>query len=550
MNNSVDFTVENMLKLPQLEHALLIAGKGGLGRTIKWVHVLEHIYTKDFVNGHELVLTTGACWKNNRDPSIFLDQLIDKNVSALCIQLGSKYNKYRTYGDIPKKLIEKADANNFPLIVFPEHYDCRFIDLIHDIHSVIINQGYKQFLNQEQFLDKLHQIMLNIHDINDILNYLHSYLDLNVVYIDKHRKPIYIPKQTSSEQDRISELIKKMRQGSISDLQRDNLSIACRDVNNHEQDPALIAIYSNQRRLTSFEHLILDKCAINLAKVSFENLLVQEKERRNRDQWVKKWIAGQMSIQAIEKKLLEDEPFYNPTGCVACLISFPQVFTQKGKQIEKMHRLTGIARSFLEQKGFKLLSLIEKHSIVFILTSLAKKELWKANLISALDELVKELSAGAFLESKENILISVGEIYPELDKLELSYKNAQDTFYVQNKFENSYLLFYDDLQIYRAIIALEKSGDLTAFIEKYLGPLLSNYTDADQMLIKTLTALRDNQYNKIEAAKSLHISRQSIYLRIKTLESLLGDNFLSLPRERICLETALYGLEYLQTKQL
>lgn len=548
MSQISEFTVEEMLKLPQFEHALLITGKGGLSRTIEWVHILEHVYTKDFVNGHELVLTTGALWRNNRDPSIFLEQLIEKNVSALCIQLGSKYNRYKTYEDVPKTLIEKAEASDFPLIVFPEHYDCRFIDLIHDIHSVIINQEYKQFLNQEQFLDKLHQIMLNVHDIHDILSYLHSYLDLSVVYIDNHRKPIFIPKQTTSEQDKISELIQKMRQVSISDLQEGNLSIACRDVDTHKPDPALIAIYSDQRRLTSFEHLILDKCALNMAKISFENMLVQEKERRNREQWVKKWIKGQMSIPAIEEKLHEDEPYYNPTGCIACLVNFPQSFTQKGKQVEKMHRLTGIARSFLEQKGFKLLSLIEKHSVVFVLTGLARKELWKVNLISAFNELIKELSTGSFLESKGNILVSVGEIYPDLDKLNLSYINAQDTFYVQNKFGSPSLLFYDDLQIFRIIISLEKSGDLTAFVEKYLGPLLNKNSDPDQMLIKTLIALRDNQYNKIEAAKSLHVSRQSIYSRIKTLESLLGNNFTSLPRERICIETALYGLEYLQTK--
>jgi len=135
-------------------------------------------------------------------------------------------------------------------------------------------------------------------------------------------------------------------------------------------------------------------------------------------------------------------------------------------------------------------------------------------------------------------------MYSKLDQLSTSYQNARDTLYIQRKFGKPALLYYNDLHVHRLIISLEKTGDLENLILEYLQPILKDGFKAEPALIDTLTALRDCHYNKIEAAKHLYISRQSIYLRIKTLEKLLGDDFISSPQKRICLETALYGLEY------
>ena len=182
MEQILELKVKDIVEFPQFKQAIILAGEQGLNNTISWVHVLEHTNIREFVNGNELVLTTGARWKSDEDLLMFIEQLIEKSVSGLCIQLGAKYNSYKTPDGIPKEIISKAEENSFPLIVFPEDYDCRFIDLIHDVHSVIINKNYKYFLEQEQFLQDLYKILLHPHDIKDILNHLHQYLKVNVVF--------------------------------------------------------------------------------------------------------------------------------------------------------------------------------------------------------------------------------------------------------------------------------------------------------------------------------------------------------------------------------
>ena len=135
VGESSNLVVKDILGLPEFKHATLAAGNKGLGKKICWIHVLEHVDVGDFINGYEIILTTGARWKRDEDLLLFVNTLINKKVSALCIQLGPKYNKFRTVSDLPSSVIAKANSNNFPLIVFPESYDCRFIDLIFNIQA-------------------------------------------------------------------------------------------------------------------------------------------------------------------------------------------------------------------------------------------------------------------------------------------------------------------------------------------------------------------------------------------------------------------------------
>lgn len=548
MERIIELKVEDILEFPQLEQAVLLAGKQGLKKTISWVHVLEHTHIKDFVNGNELVLTTGARWKDDEDPFVFLEQLAEKNISALCIQLGSKYNSYKKPEDIPKKIIDKAELNDLPLIVFPENYDCRFIDLIHNVHSVIINKNYKYFLEQEQFLQDLYKILLNPHDIEDILTHLHRYLDINVVFIKNNAEPRFTPEVPNPLKKRITDLIKKMHSNSITSLQSGDLSIMYHDISATKDDTELLAIYSNQRKLSNFEYLIFHKCAISLAKVSIENLLSQEKKRYQLDSWINKWINNEISEQAVEIKLQEEDPFIKPYGYIICTVSLTNIQDREEKEIEKLLRVSGITRSLLEQKGYKMFAQLDKQTLTCVLINIMDPESWKVRLGQAITEAYKILAASAVVNLKEKIYFSIGEMTNDIAKLGESHKCARDSLYLQNIFENPPILFYDDLHIHRIIMSLEKTTSLKKFISKYLFPLVDEKLEGDQALINTLKALRDCQYNKIEAAKLLYVSRQSVYQRIKTIESIMGEDLLSNPEKRLCMETALYALDYLKNK--
>ncbi|MCJ7772631.1 MAG: helix-turn-helix domain-containing protein, partial [Desulfobacterales bacterium] len=342
-----------------------------------------------------------------------------------------------------------------------------------------------------------------------------------------------------------TDFFNKMRLKKVDSMQSDGFSIACRNVTVCKQDMAHLMIFSENRQLSNYEYLILEKCTIGLAQEFYGNIYVQERDRQNKELWVKEWLKGRLSIQEIMQKLQEIYPFIQPSGCTVCLVN---ISSSNPKQIipaEYMLKIIGVARSFFEQQGFYLLSRTEPRSIIFILLNITDAHSWKLHLGNALSQISVILSSSSLHYFKDAISFSVGKMYPTIDQLKASHDNAQETLYIQQKLNNQATLFYDDLHVYRIIMALEKGGAVNSFILDYLQPVIRDSTKPDVML-KTLVALRDCHYNKIETAKQLFIARQSLYQRIDDLEKLLGEDFISSPQKRICLEIALYSLEYMK----
>jgi purine catabolism regulator len=69
---------------------------------------------------------------------------------------------------------------------------------------------------------------------------------------------------------------------------------------------------------------------------------------------------------------------------------------------------------------------------------------------------------------------------------------------------------------------LRDSPELDAFVEEQLGPLLEGGSARRRALLETLEAYLAAGGRKAQAARALHLERQSLYLRLRRLEELLG----------------------------
>ena len=78
--------VKDVLSRDLFQHAVVVAGKNGLHREIKWTHILESGDMESFINGGELILTTGSGVKFDSPEGLsHLDKLLNKNVAGICI---------------------------------------------------------------------------------------------------------------------------------------------------------------------------------------------------------------------------------------------------------------------------------------------------------------------------------------------------------------------------------------------------------------------------------------------------------------------------------
>ncbi|WP_281657654.1 PucR family transcriptional regulator [Halobacillus sp. Cin3] len=140
------FTVHDMLMRPQFQHASILAGRGGLEKTVSWAHILELTKVKHLLHGSECVMTTGIGWgKELQHARSFLEQLIEKKVTCLCIELGDYINQ------LPPSLLQLADDHDLPVVVFDK--EVRFIDISKDINQLIL-QSSRLMPRQENWVSR------------------------------------------------------------------------------------------------------------------------------------------------------------------------------------------------------------------------------------------------------------------------------------------------------------------------------------------------------------------------------------------------------------
>ncbi|MEH7075680.1 PucR family transcriptional regulator [Neobacillus drentensis] len=137
IKDQLHLTVGDILKRRHFENAQVIAGEKGIGRFVKWVHIVEVTSIRNLLNGNELILSTGVAWYEN--PDLFISmvmEFLENHAAGLCIELGT----YMT--EIPPEVIEIANLHHFPIIVFS--HEVPFVQITLDIHTLIINQEKKR----------------------------------------------------------------------------------------------------------------------------------------------------------------------------------------------------------------------------------------------------------------------------------------------------------------------------------------------------------------------------------------------------------------------
>ena len=83
-------------------------------------------------------------------------------------------------------------------------------------------------------------------------------------------------------------------------------------------------------------------------------------------------------------------------------------------------------------------------------------------------------------------LVGIGQETCDFTLLQSSYETAKETIHIQKDIGPLPKPFYSGLHVYRMVYMLKKAGQLPAFIEEYIGPLVKYDTDKSGELLKTL----------------------------------------------------------------
>jgi purine catabolism regulator len=519
-------TIGDILKRRHFESAEVVAGEDGLYRNVKWVHVVEVIQIKKLLNGNELILTTGLGWKENKELFIsLLTQLIECNTSGLCIEMGTHTTS------IPQEVIDIANKHHFPVVLF--HEEVPFVDITQDIHSLLINQHYQMISNLESYSQQLNKKLLEINHYEEILKFFQGYLAVQVVALFKENDINMIPELPVKKRSLLLQRIKDSQAKSDSSVARQAVQILG---NQHAE----LVIVANDRAISEFDLLILDRTTTALAQHLLRDLYVGEKRKMEETEWMSDWLEGQHNAESIRQHLAYLEPELNLYGGIVCICKLDPMLpsSQRDSTYFKL-----LFRTIFEQHGFHPFTTEIRHHMIFILGNKRVTKTWKERMVEAFSRLEKVDYSGKHKVSA--ISFGVGKFVNKLSDIHISFKTAKETLLLQDMLsKESQSYFYDDLHLYRIISLINTHSDLQEIVMEYLEPVIEYDKKYNGKLIETLKTYLACNGSKQETAKKLFVVRQTLYHRIEKLEKLLGSNFMN-PEKRLAIEIMILANEYL-----
>ncbi|WP_201713895.1 PucR family transcriptional regulator [Rossellomorea arthrocnemi] len=522
MKSHYYFSVEDIMERKYFEHAKVIAGRKGLGRQVKWVHIVEVTAIKNLLNGNELILSTGLVLQEEGSFLFLIHQLIECDAAAICIELGTNIST------IPPAVLKCADEFNFPIIVFER--EVPFVSITQDIHAVIINQQYEMIKKLDSFAQNLNQLLLSVNHSRDILQMLHKELDVPVLFQLKEQDVEVLPLMCSPDEEI---LLQKFRRHKETHEQH----FASTKVILFDQEYAELTIYRFDHPFSEYELLILDRTSTALAQYLMRELYFNEQKRLEESKWIMSWLKGDHSYDRLAAFMDEQKSAIH--GAVVCICKTPRLEEKESLDFTFFNLLT---RSIFEQFGFQVVPERLGNELILILLDTRRTGDWKSRVTNAYEKILKS----GFFRDSTHAVFATGKYQLEMMDIHKSYETAKETLKFRSKVdgEGNYY-FFDDLHLFRLISIVNENVNLWEMIEEYLSPLLHYDREHDGNLMKTLKVFLSCQGSKQETSKRLFIVRQTLYHRLKKMEDLLGEDFMTSDK-RVTIEFLLAAHDYLQ----
>ncbi|OPH62040.1 CdaR family transcriptional regulator [Paenibacillus ferrarius] len=532
----LQLTVRDILQRPLFHKAEAIANEEALNRTVRWVHIMEVPQVGHLLNGNELILHTGIGWHDDEELSIsFLQQLIDSGASGLCIELG-------TYTKQPiERMKALAQRESFPLIFF--HEEVRYIDITQDLHAYFIHQHHKMVSELESLSTQLNQLLLSGKGLHPLLTFLHQTTQSQVAFFPSGEPAQFVPPMPTTQ---AAAFYEKWICGELFQLPDIQKKLAHRPIIALERLFADLLLYGEQE-LSEYQVLALDRFATAIAQEMMRTRYLEEKTRHKQDLWIADWLSGKHTPLEIREYLLALKPTMKLNQFIVCV--FDSLTGRSAFKEQETHLLQKqmVARALFESEGFHLMPTVINDLLVFVLIDQFSAAPFQDRIARAIQRLQKtEIHQETTVYS---YIYGIGKAISDPLRAQESFESAKETIAIQRDIGVLAKPFYHELHVYKILIKMKQSGALEAFIDDYIGSLLTYDQEKSSPLLKTLKVYLALSGSKQETAKALFIVRQTLYHRLDKIAVLLGDDYMQ-PHKRMAIELALYGYEYLHGPEL
>ncbi len=513
----------------------VLAGDENLDRTVRWVHVVDVPEPEELLRGGELVLSTGlGPGVEESSQRRFIRSLSEQGAAGLMIEIGYTYKRA-----LPPALISEAATRGLPLIA--SHRPTRFVDITEAIHGALVDQRLALLRRSQDAGDRFTAIVLARRGLSDLLDELARTLQNPVALENIAGQLIGFAPYESTEQELLEAHLEYRRAREPGQLEGPGWLAA--EVTSRERPWGQVTVLELDSPLVPEDMVVVERGAQAVALQLLHEHHEEQLRARARGSFLVDLMHGRVSeADARRRAAALDFAPRRGTMLAAALGWRSERWVELGETSEEAWAtLMPAVRSGGGGDRAVLLGL--DRATMLLVFAVGDGEPSDDALNKLAGELRAPLRRRGLTEADAALAFGGADgtwsgVGRKLERASGAVLAARAT--LPSAWRDARHRSLADL-----LYAMRSSPELLAFTRDQLGPLFDERDQRTRELLRTLEAYLASSGRKADTARALHLTRQSLYMRLERLEKLLGID-LSDPDVVLSLHLAVRALRLTQ----
>lgn len=539
-------TVRDVLELPSVRNGLpaVLAGENFLDSEVHWAHVCEQPDMERFLNGGELVLTSGTGLGGDPEEWIpLIDAISDCGATALVIELG------RYYTQLPDTVTARANARGLPLITLQR--SIRFVDVTHAIHKMIKDKQSDELQQRVNVHEIFTQLTVSGADADTIVAHVGKMLECSVVLENVAHQVL----ACHAHGGKVGELLDGWEQRSRNAVADERTSYQpelrwlVTKVGAHDETWGRLIILLDDPSARHMARTIAERAADALTLrrlIERDQETLEHQSQRSlltsiltpfladTDEIVAR--ARTLGVELVGRQLIGGSARIKPAGRSPAM----------PRSAEAQHReyITATERAVAECDGVAVLAASNGKDRLVLVVSADPD----VPIETVLDGLAPRIHQQlGLLAWPVEVSIGFGSAVRTIGDVALSCTEARNAASAGRRFGRGRSYYrLADFGVLGLLHLLRDDTRVQAFVERELGDLLSYDQRHGTDLVHVLRVFLDHGQNKSTTARELFLSRPSLYERLGRIEQTLGLDVTD-SDVALSLHVALYALDCMRS---
>jgi len=463
-----------------LSHSLLrsanptvLSGRDSLGHAVRWVHSTDLYDIAGLLRGDEVLLTNGVglIGIDEAGRRLYVRRLAERGVAALFFEVG------RTFAHVPRDMVDEALPLGFPVVELEPKL--RFTEVAEAVNSELIDRSVSRLRYADETSRALSEALARGATLHELIDQVASMLGTSARLSDYAGRVVVESGPGSGQRSEVPVMVDGAAWGLLAVDPTGVPELLCAAV--LDRAPTVLGLC-----------LMREQTGI-AGTVRAQQLLLDH------------LVAGQPVDHAALESRMRAAGIATAGHRYVCVAVDPQ----------RVESVAGVADAVMRHVGPGIFGLADG-LLCGVLTVQAGGQ--PADIAAAVHDAARGVGFAPNL-----LCAMVSRVSDEIDTLPRAMREARETLRLgQELGAQGPVLGVQVLALERL---LGRHGDLDAireFVDDQIGALVRNDQARGGQLVHTLETLIGCGGSKAEAAKSLHIRRQSLYYRLEQINRLLA----------------------------